>query len=253
MSRVVELIGERVPHLKRLIFGLDGLWCHERAPERYHPTAVFPEWLYDESRANDFTTLLNAKIVDLAWRQLLISLGLKDAFYPPNGYRNQLVEAKRDAAKAKAKIATSRGDEATAGKSFPALALLEPALGKPPPGSELIVVLMPSHVTLLPKSSKAQKGYETCKQRIAAMVARRGGRVVDFSIPSAWTKADENYWDAMHFRVGMAHEFMVRLKEAVDRQKDAEDGVYRYLNGANAPTATTLPPDATGPSLSGGL
>ena len=64
------------------------------------------------------------------------------------------------------------------------------------------------------------------------------GYAIDFDIASAWTKNADNYWDSSHFRTAIAKAFMLRVKEAVVRRRDAKDGVYRYLAGPS-PSATT--------------
>jgi hypothetical protein len=55
---------------------------------------VFPEWLYDEDRLNDFSSLLNLTMLEAAYDQLKVLIGLKRAELPANDYRNQLKDAK---------------------------------------------------------------------------------------------------------------------------------------------------------------
>jgi len=38
--------------------------------------------------------------------------------------------------------------------------------------------------------------------------------------------------------VGLAKDLVLRIKEAVERRRDAEDGIYRYLAGPG-PSVTT--------------
>jgi hypothetical protein len=58
--------------------------------------------------------------------------------------------------------------------------------------------------------------------------------VIYFRIASVLTSIDNNYWDRSHIRVGLAHDLVQRVKEAVERRRDAEDGVCRYLAGPTA-------------------
>jgi hypothetical protein len=116
--------------------------------------------------------------------------------------------------------------------------LLEEALASLPAKTRLIVVVMPPHVSTQPDSAAEQAELDLCKQRIAAIATSFRGYAIDFDIASAWTRNANNYWDASHFRTAIAKRFMLRLKEAVERRRDADDGIYRYLAGPG-PSVTT--------------
>jgi hypothetical protein len=163
---------------------------------------------------------------------------------PATGYRNSLIDSRWSLSLAKKNLYKKRrkdsadfglddADEAAAdteGKhSHPDLVSLEQALNALPPQAELIVAVMPSHITVL--ANKDRGDIERCKHEIAAIVEKRHGALIDFRIDSVWTRADENFWDENHFRVGLAQSLILRLKEAMDQKRDAEDGVYRMLTG----------------------
>jgi hypothetical protein len=57
---------------------------------------------------------------------------------------------------------------------------------------------------------------------------------VDFMLPSPITEADDNYWDALHYRVAIADR-IVRDLGAADRGEASED--YRILSMARAGSA----------------
>jgi hypothetical protein len=44
------------------------------------------------------------------------------------------------------------------------------------------------------------------------------------------TTVDSNYWDALHYRVGIASRIVASLRKARDTWEDAPDGFYRVLN-----------------------
>ena len=132
--------------------------------------------------------------------------------------------------------ATDRGATAAIGTpqhSFPALRLLEEAIASLPTGAKLIVVMMPPHISAQPDTAAERADLDLCKQRIAALATSRSGYTIDFDIASAWTRNADNYWDASHFRTAIAKDFVRRVKEAIERRRDAEDGVYRYSAGPN--------------------
>jgi hypothetical protein len=58
--------------------------------------------------------------------------------------------------------------------------------------------------------------------------------VVDFRLPSEVTTNDANYWDRLHFRVGIAARFASALKVAHDTARGDDSGFYRVLS-ARAP------------------
>jgi hypothetical protein len=254
LATVLEAIGRNEPHLRTLVLGLDSeRWCSLKAPQPYHPRAVFPEALYDADRLDDFVALLNLEMLDTSFEQLAVDLKLEAPETEADGYRNELDEAKWkpfNPGKDDCKLACDEpvaaigggGDKSLSadrgGRSFPALRLLEEALASLPAKTRLIVVVMPPHVSTQPDSAAEQAELDLCKQRIAVIAASFHGYAIDFDIASAWTRNANNYWDASHFRTAIAKSFMLRLKEAVERQRDADDGIYRYLAGPG-PSVTT--------------
>jgi hypothetical protein len=257
MSKMMALIGRKDPAARRVILGVDARrWCRAESYDRYNPKAVFPDWLYDNSRLDDFSALFNLSMLRYAFRQLEIAFGLIQPQFPLNGYSNSLVDAKWDLATAKKKLyrnASRNKDNATFGlddaddalsgvgdePAFPDLALFEQAIDGLQPATELIVAVMPSHITAVNKAD--HDGIERCKRRLASLVDRRHGYLIDFRIDSTWTRNDENFWDDNHFRVGLAHSLIFRVKEAVDRRRDAKDGIYRFLAGPAPANAEAAP------------
>jgi hypothetical protein len=242
-AKVVTLIAQSVPNLRRIVLGLDAeKWCSSAAPPRYHDKALFPDALYDSDRVNDLPMLLNGKMLEFALRQLVVDLKLRPAPVPADGYRNELDESKwkpfnpgpdNIATLADGKeSAIAQGQDAE--RNFPALQLLEQALGSLPEEAKLIAVLMPPYVSTIPSEAEERARLDLCKQRIAVLAGRTHDDAVDFDIPSPWTASAENYWDKSHFRMVIAKALMQRVKEAVERRRDAEDGVYHFLAGAAA-------------------
>jgi hypothetical protein len=253
LTRVLDMIGRSTPRLRTVVLGLDAeSWCAATAPARYHPKAVFPELLYDGDRFDDFAALLNLKVLDYSLKQLAVDLKIKAPKTEADGYRNELDEAKwkpfkpgRDTCRLacdEAPASTNGGDGTRSGKSsqdhFPALRLLEQSLSSLPADTKLIVVLMPPYASKLPDTAGERADLDLCKRRVAALAGDSHGYAIDFDIASPWTLNAENYWDPSHFRTAIAKAFILRIKEAMERRRDAEDGVYRYLAGPS-PSATT--------------
>ncbi len=91
----MQLIGRNAPQAKRIIIGLDARrWCKTTPYAQYNPKALFPDWLYDESRINDFLGLLNLKMLGYSLRQIKIAAGWRRPLIPATGYRNNLIDSK---------------------------------------------------------------------------------------------------------------------------------------------------------------
>jgi hypothetical protein len=247
LTKMMQLIGRNAPQAKRIIIGVDARrWCKTEPYAQYNPKVLFPDWLYDESRVNDFQGLLNLKMVGYSVRQFKIAAGWRAPLIPATGYSNSLVDsrwslstARKNLYKKHKKDAAAHGlddaDEAadTEGKhDHPDLVSLDRALTALPAQADVILVVMPSHFTAL--LNKDRSDIERCKREIAALVDKRHGTMIDFRIDSAWTRNDENFFDENHFRVGLAEALIKRVKQAMDQKQDAEDGVYRLLAGGKS-------------------
>jgi hypothetical protein len=233
LTKMMQLIGRNAPHAKRIY-------------AQYNPKVLFPDWLYDESRVNDFQGLLNLKMVGYSVRQFKIAAGWRAPLIPATGYSNSLVDsrwslstARKNLYKKHKKDAAAHGlddaDEAADTEGMhdhPDLVSLDRALTALPAQADVILVVMPSHFTAL--LNKDRSDIERCKREIAALVDKRHGTMIDFRIDSAWTRNDENFFDENHFRVGLAEALIKRVKQAMDQKQDAEDGVYRMLAGGKS-------------------
>jgi len=80
---MMQMIGRQAPDAKRIIIGIDARrWCKTTPYAQYNPRALFPDWLYDENRINDFNTLLNLKMVGYSLRQIKVAAGRRPPTIP---------------------------------------------------------------------------------------------------------------------------------------------------------------------------
>ncbi|MGV6872639.1 hypothetical protein ACUSIJ_08100 [Pseudochelatococcus sp. B33] len=221
------------PAPKVLVFGLDLPWCDMEAdaPDKRLTFRAFPERFYDDNRWNDWLDTANMKTLEIAARLVSYDLGLRDVSLREDGYGVFVPpDAAYDAARAHAHIwfeHTSKGRPAAvvpqeppvivseaerAAWRFPAADWLDDLLGRLPAKTRVYLVFPPAHVSAQPRpGSLAEAQDSTCKARFAAIGARYGATVLDFRKPSSVTQKDENFWDALHYRVPFAS----RIAEAL--------------------------------------
>jgi hypothetical protein len=239
-----------VPQPKMLIFGLDPTWCEPDADRKRLTFRAFPPWLYDESRLNDLPELLNLKTLEIAARLALFRLGLMPERIRADGYEVFVPpESAYDLARARLHLygsgrqeiappvtpAAALSPEAKTAMRTPALPWLDDVLGRVPRGTPLVLAFMPIHAAAQPVPGSIESARdEECKARIVAIGRRHGATVVDFRRRSPVTTEDANYWDPLHYRVGIAERIVAALRQARDTGRDAIDGFYRVL----APSAT---------------
>lgn len=243
-TQIANLFLRHVPNPKTLIFGLDAPWCAADADseaKRLTPRA-FPLWLYDTDKFNDYAHLLNLRSVEIAGRVALNRLGLMREHTRDDGYRvftppEQFYDLERarqhiwripSAPAIDPPIRLSEVEQAAL--RFPALAWLGDLLERVPRSAEVILAFMPVHVAMQPASGSLAAAWDdACKARITAIGARHGATVVDFRRPSAVTTEDSNYWDALHYRQGIAERIVRALHTAHATRRDAPDGFFKVL------------------------
>jgi hypothetical protein len=79
----------------------------------------------------------------------------------------------------------------------------------------VILAFMPIHVAAQPRPGSEEAAREAeCKARIKTIADRHKVLLLDLRFPSAITTRDENYWDPLHYRQGIAREISDILGEA---------------------------------------
>lgn len=245
--QLIDLFLRRVARPRTLILGLDLPWCEAEAdkPAKRFTSRSFPPWLYDENPWNDLIELFNLRGLEIAARVVLNRLGRVperiradgfEVFTPP--------EASYDLARARLHIWFNRPERRIVPASpavtlsateaerlaMPALAWLDGALAKVPAGTEVILAFLPIHVAAQMQPESAAEALDrACKERVAALAAKRGATLVDFRRASPITTDDANYWDPLHMRLPVAARVAEALKAARVTGADAPDGFYRVM------------------------
>lgn len=243
--RLADLFLRTVKTPRTLFVGLDHVWCAGDADTQRITFRGFPEWLFDDRPWNDLRYMINTKVVKMAALQLLYRAGLPVApnlgadgfavFTPP--------EAAYDPDRARKNIwrgtspvianhvpAYAPSAAERAGWRFPAMQWLDDILERVPATTTKLLVFMPLHRRALPEPGSRQAArYAECKHRIAEAGARHGAHVIDFAIDSAITRADDNFWDRLHYRQPIAKRVVRESAAALETRRDDPQGEWRYL------------------------
>lgn len=243
-AEVASLFLREVGTPKAVIVGLDTVWCDQNADKNRITPRGFPEWLYDDSRANDYPYLLNFGTLQIAARMVGNKLGLYHerirndgfgVFVPPDHeYDAKRAQShiwaggRRNRTPIVPSVALTEGERAAL--RFPALDWLETLLARLPSSSEKILVFMPVHVAAQPAPGSHGAAIEVeCKRRVSDLGSKNRAVVADWRIPSALTTNDSHYWDPLHYRLPIANDIARDIGGPIRKEKAASNGLYRLL------------------------
>jgi hypothetical protein len=217
--RLGTLFARHHPDAKVAFIGIDIVWCEEGDQVARYTERSFPEWMYDGNRWNDYLEVFNLYAVEQAGIAFGVFAGIEPRRYGRDGYTAftpddgtyDLAQARRHLypggvhAPAPIEPPVTMSAAERRALRFPALEHLAPLLAAMP-GAENLVFFVPYHVSVQPRpGSREAIIWGECKARVAAIVAATPrARLVDFMIASAITREDGNYWDPLHYRVGIA-------------------------------------------------
>jgi hypothetical protein len=247
--QMAKLFVGATPSAKAVIWGLDLPWCaaSATAPENRLTPRPFPPWLYDAPSWTDMLRQMNLTTLEVAFRLLGHRFGLQPERIRGDGYEVFTPpEASYDLARARSHLFADRGGIAPdltplavpavvpasvrAGWRFPALAWLDEALSALPKGALKLIVLPPTHAAGLPRPGSADaQFYDACKDALGVLAARQGAVLVDYAHISSVTRADENYWDPLHFRLPIARRVEADLTMVAKGESPPSDGVVKVL------------------------
>lgn len=251
-SRMAALVLRENPAPKALVWGIDlPGWCAPEAaePARRITFRGFPDWLFDPIGWQAWSHLFNLRTLEFAAKLFVTRLGIikprirddgYDVFVPPE-WRYDLERARYHIRRGLPAQDESQPEEPPAPRittkplneaapQRPALAWLEETVQRLPAGTNLIIGFMPVHTAVQPApGSAAARDEAQCKSEIAAIAAEANGVVVDFRIPSDVTREDSNYWDPLHYRVGIAERIAQALKTARADGRDDPAGFFKIV------------------------
>ena len=233
----------RAPRM--VIFGLDGEWCSTAPTLDDFTFRPFPPWLYDGNPWNDVLYLFNFSSLEQAGRQFGFLTGLRTPKYGRDGYTNFLPpEDQYDLEKARSHIYGPSGPTAksliTAPQqnfseerkswNFPAHSRMREMLARLPDETVKVLMFVPLHNVRLPnKETLEWARWDECKHRLAALTPDTpNAHTIDFMIPSQITTRDENYWDAVHYSVGVAERLAELISIGISDRR-GRVGLFDYI------------------------
>jgi hypothetical protein len=235
-TRILSLFARAHPEARVIILGLDIAWCGIGEVQKYTPRP-FPEWMYEDDPWRGYREMFNLFALTEAAKQFAHITGLQRSRYGTDGYTSFVPD---DRLYDRARVAEHlRADAATLGSAeiagspetwrFAALELLADALAGLPARARKVLYFAPyNHVLQRPDSSLGRV-WTACKHRVAEIAAAAPNTVVaDFMIPSPITLEDDNYWDALHYRVAIGDRLARDLADA-SRGEASASGDYRLL------------------------
>jgi hypothetical protein len=239
MSRLIDVFAKAHPAAKMVLLGVDSPWCATGESYQKLTSRPFPEWMYQPNMWHGYSEMFNLFAVQEAAKAFAVLAGLKRPEMGRDGYTRFVPpDDQYDAARAAVHLreGTPRvpGGEragAQAGWRFPALETMNGDLAALPPTTRKLLFFVPYNYRLL--SSPGSDGaavWDECKRRVVQLAQTVPNvTVIDFMRPSPITTADDNYWDPLHYRTGVADQ-VVRDLVAADHGEASPD--YRLMAGS---------------------
>ena len=251
-AQIVKLFLRHAKAPLTLVLGVDHVWCSAQADSQRITFRGFPEWLYDDNPWNDLAYMYNIRAIEIAGRRVGSAfLGKRpriredgyEVFTPPESAYdiakvNQKLYGNGPRRHPEPKVPPEVPSEAErAGWRFPALEWLQEIAGDKR-WQRIVFVSPPVHVVAQARPGTIESAREIeCRDRVARIARANGVAFIDFRIPSSITREDTNYWDPLHYRVGIAERVAVGLGKAIATAKDdpAGDWVMRgHVKAARA-------------------
>ena len=186
--------------------------------------------MYEGSPCRGYGAIGNLYAVQEAANQFAYVVGLKRRRYGVDGYTSFLPDDRSYDPARVAAIFTAWRDapnEAPKPVTLPAMPSLQAALAALPPGTRKVLAFMPSQMRHHgPPGSDLDALLTACKDatvRIAQAVPN--SLVVDFQFDSPITRLQDNYWDPLHYRIGIADRIMQDLAAASRNEAGPDDRI----------------------------
>lgn len=221
---------------KVAMLGLDYRWCPTGPDYQRLTFRAFPEWMYEDNLWRGYREMFNLHAIQSAGQLFGILIGIKAPDQGRDGYTSFVPpDHTYDVARAllhlrgagpAVPVGERSGDPAA--WEYPAMPVLRAMLAALPAATSKVLFFIPYNYRLLTEpGSPGAAVWDECRRRVVAEARRApNALVVDFMRVSPITSVDENYWDGIHYRTGIADR-LARDLAAAARGDTSED--YRVL------------------------
>jgi hypothetical protein len=243
-SRMLAVFARAHPAARVVLVGLDVRRCVTGEDFEKLTFRDFPAWMYEPNRWLGYREMFNLFAVQEAGQQFGILTGFKRRRYGRDGYTSFVPpDSEYDPARVALHLQAA-GPEIPPGERngaattwrYPAIEQLASDISLLPETTRKILFFVPyHHVLMSPPGTPGALVWNECKRRVARLAARTPNALaVDFMLPSPITEDDDNYWDALHTRVGIADR-LARDLAAAEHGEASPD--YRVLLPAGSESA----------------
>lgn len=233
-SRLFRVFLRAHPNPHAILFGLDIQWCVDAGRYEMFTDRPFPAWMYDGSPWRGYLEMADLYSIEKAGQAFAEWTGMKRRVYGRDGYTSFVPDENRyDIAKVAEKM-RGVGPYVPDGPSLgteewrePALDLLRKDIADLPAQTLKLLVFMPVNQRLIAEQpGTAREFRRLCKRRVAEIAGNAANAVaIDFMIPSPITSDDDNYWDPLHYRVGIANRIGIDIALALKGVTNADFGM----------------------------
>lgn len=210
-GEMLRLFARTHPQARAVMLGLDQSWCRAGPDAPRLTGRAFPGWMYGDATWRGYLSMFNLYAVQEAANQFAAAAGFKKKHYGIDGYTNFLPpDSAYDGRRVAAIVASwgpvSDAPPAAGIRRLPYVEDLGELLATLPPAALRIVWFPPPMAAQLGRPGSAVAAdWEACKTKAVASLRRLPNvLVVDFARPSAITLRADNYWDPLHYRIGIA-------------------------------------------------
>lgn len=201
---------------KSIVIGLDDTWCQK--PLLRQPAVEFVPWLYTDSAPVYLAHLLSLRAAKRAWDTMHAGPtssradGFEDygpGFHAVGADTIEAVQRKLPTFRPTAPFGSEAG--------FPAVSLLRDTLDDLSPEATLVLAWVPVNITFIPvPGSRAEKAFTACVAAYAALVsARSHTQTINWFVDRPEGRADENWYDQVHYRSGIGNAFSKDIAAAL--------------------------------------
>jgi hypothetical protein len=246
-TELMDVFRRAHPAPRVVMVGLDVVWCVTGDTYQKLTNNPFPPWMYQDDRWVDYLHMFNLYAVQEAGQLFGILIGIKRPVYGRDGYTSFVPpDSDYDAVRAAAHLRERESEPevppgARSGPPatwrYPALETLRAELAKFPAETRKVLFFVPyNHVLLPADGSEDAQVWNECKRRVAATATDTPRTfVVDFMLPSPITTTDTNYWDALHYRIGIADRLAHDLVAAARGIASGDDRLLGVAGGSSEP------------------